>query len=312
VADGFGSDFRTGIATAKSGSRAATASGVVTIPEESVSMGEENSQTVDVHLRSMFRQSVDEGRARLDRDWLDLVTTGVVGGIDVSLGVLALLVVEEATGSPMLGSLAFVIGFIALTLGKSELFTENFLVPVAAVVARKASLGSLWRLWIGTAVANLIAGWLFAWVIVLAVPRVHQTAIEVAAFYPAMDDPALFALGVLAGVAITLMTWMERGAQSEFGKITAVSATAFLLAAAPLNHVIVVSIEMFVAIETGSAGYGYAEWARAAGWATAGNMVGGLVLVTSLRLAQVGGEEIRREREDEEPREDEASPQDEA
>ncbi len=280
-----------------------------TTPEERVSEGEE--QTVDVHLRSMFRKSVDEGRARLGRKWLDLLTTGLVGGIDVSLGVLALLVVEEATGSSMLGSLAFVIGFIALTLGKSELFTENFLVPVAAVVARKASLGSLWRLWVGTAVTNLIAGWLFAWVIVLAVPRIHQTAIEVGAFYPAMDDPALFALGVLAGVAITLMTWMERGAQSEFGKIVAVAGTAFLLAAAPLNHVIVVSIEMFVAIETGSAGYGYAEWARAAGWATVGNMVGGLVLVTSLRLAQVGGEEIRREREreDEEPREDAESPE---
>lgn len=277
-----------------------------------MSESEESSKPVDVHLRSMFRQSVDEGRARLGRSWLDLLATGLVGGVDVSLGVLALLVVEEATGSAVLGSLAFVIGFIALALGKSELFTENFLVPVAAVVARKSSMGSLFRLWVGTAVTNLVAGWLFAWIIVMGLPRIHQTAVEVGAFYPARSDSALFALAVLAGVAITLMTWMERGATSELGKLAAVSTTAFLLAAGPLNHVIVVSIEMFVAIETGSAEYGYAEWARVAGWATLGNMVGGLLLVTSLRLAQVGREEIQRERErgDEEPREDEESPED--
>ncbi len=258
---------------------------------------EEVSQPVDIKLLSMFRQSVDEGRARLDRSWADLLATGLVGGIDVSLGVLALLVVEEATGSPMLGSLAFVIGFIALTLGKSELFTENFLVPVAAVVARKSSVGSLLRLWVGTAVMNLVAGWLFAWILVLGLPRIHETAIEVGGFYPAMSDPALFGLGILAGVAITLMTWMERGATSEFGKLAAVSATAFLLAAGPLNHIIVVSIEMFVAIEAGAAAYGYADWARVAGWAVLGNMIGGLGLVTTLRLVQVGGTEIQRERE---------------
>lgn len=263
------------------------------MPEEG---GESGSPTVDVHLRSTFRKSVDEGRARLDRDWLDLASTGVVGGIDVSLGVLALLVVEEATGSPMLGSLAFTIGFIALTLGKSELFTENFLVPVAAVVARKASVRSLLRLWAGTAVMNLVAGWLFAWVLVIGLPRIHETAIEVGAFYPARSDAELFALGVLAGVAITLMTWMEHGAQSEFGKVVSVVVVAFLLAAGPLNHIVVVSIEMFVAIETGSAGYGYAEWARVAAWATLANAVGGLLLVTTLRFAQVGLEEIRRER----------------
>lgn len=258
--------------------------------------GGNGSPAVDVHLRETFRKSVDEGKARLDRTWLDLLSTGVVGGIDVSLGVLALLVVEHATGSTMLGSLAFTIGFIALTLGRSELFTENFLVPVAAVAARKASIGSLMRLWAGTAVMNLIAGWLFAWIIVLGLPRIHETAIEVGAFYPAKSDGELFALGVLAGVAITLMTWMEHGARSEIGKIVSVVVIAFLLAAAPLNHIIVVSIEMFVAIETGSAGYGYAEWGRVAGWATIGNALGGLVLVTSLRFAQVGMEEIRRER----------------
>ena len=58
---------------------------------------------------------------------------GVVDGCGV--GVFALLLVEHATDNSLLGALAFGIGFIALTLANSELFTENFLVPVAAVAA---------------------------------------------------------------------------------------------------------------------------------------------------------------------------------
>lgn len=50
----------------------------------------------------------------------------------------------------MVGSPAFTTGFIALTLANSELFTENFLVPVVAVAARKATPAALIRLWIGT------------------------------------------------------------------------------------------------------------------------------------------------------------------
>jgi formate-nitrite transporter family protein len=88
------------------------------------------------------------------------LTTGFVGGADVSLGVFALLIVRQATHDELLSALAFSIGFIALTLANSELFTENFLVPIVAVAAGKASLPDLLRLWVGTAVTNLAAGWL--------------------------------------------------------------------------------------------------------------------------------------------------------
>ena len=255
----------------------------------------DDESTSQEQLRTAFHRSVDEGVARLDRDWIELIATGLVGGMDVSLGILAMLVVEHATGSDMLGALAFTTGFLALTLGKSELFTENFLVPVAAVLARKASVLSLVRLWSVTAAMNLAGGWLFAWLFVLGLPRLHASALETASVYPAWGFARAMALGVLGGIAITLMTWMERSAKSEFGRIAAVSAIAFLLAAAPLNHVIVGSLEMFAAMHTGAASYGYGEWARVAALGGIANMVGGLLFVTTLRFAQVGGEQIRAE-----------------
>ena len=65
-----------------------------------------------------------------------LLSTGLLGGVDVGVGVLIYLVVDAETGNPLLASMAFTIGFVALLLANSELFTENFLVPVISVVAK--------------------------------------------------------------------------------------------------------------------------------------------------------------------------------
>jgi formate/nitrite transporter FocA (FNT family) len=98
-----------------------------------------------------------------------------------------------------------------------------------------------------------------------------------------------FATAVLGGAVITLMTWMERSSETEGAKIVAAVAAAFLLAAGSLNHVIVVSVEMFAGLHAG-APYGYLDWLGIASWAAFGNIVGGIGLVTVLRLVQVTGE----------------------
>lgn len=250
----------------------------------------------DEGLQSAFRRSVDDGQTRLGRSWPNLLATGFIGGIDIGIGVLALLVVEAETGSRVLGALAFGIGFIALMLGRSELFTENFLVPVAAVVARRSNLRSLIRLWVGTAVANLVGGYVVASLIMGALPNLRETAVKAARFYPELGIGwTSFSLAMVGGVVITVMTWMERGSHTEFGRIVAALSAGFLLAATPLNHVIVVSLEMFAALQVG-APFGYAAWAGVAAWAALGNLVGGLLLVTVLRLIQVGGGEISDQR----------------
>lgn len=82
----------------------------------------------------------------------------------MAFGVLALLAVERATGSALLGGVAFSIGFTALALGHSELFTEGFLVPVTVVAAGEARVRALLRLWVGTFVGYLAGGALSTWV----------------------------------------------------------------------------------------------------------------------------------------------------
>jgi len=62
-----------------------------------------------------FDRLVDEGQQRLGRSWSGVIATGLLGGLDVGVGVLALLLVEHATGNKLLGGLAFSIGFMALS-----------------------------------------------------------------------------------------------------------------------------------------------------------------------------------------------------
>lgn len=109
-------------------------------------------------VEEAFDRLVSEGSDRLARPLLPLLATGFLGGIDIGVGILASLVVDEKTGQPLLGAVAFSIGFIALLMARSELFTENFLVPVTARVAGRGSWSQLVRLWLVTLAANLAAG----------------------------------------------------------------------------------------------------------------------------------------------------------
>ncbi len=247
------------------------------------------------NVHQAFERAIDEGLARSERSWPSLCATGLVGGLDVGVGVLALLVVRAQTGSALVGALAFPVGFLALTLGNSELFTENFLVPVAALVAKRVTLGQLIRLWVTTLAANLAGGWVIAWLIANALPDVRTAAIDAASgYHVAGIGAASFASAVLGGMVITLLTWLQHSTNSVPAKIVAAYAFAFVLAAPPLAHSIVGSLEQFVALIQG-APFGYADWLGFLGWVVLGNTLGGVGLVTALRLVQVGRTKIEAE-----------------
>jgi formate/nitrite transporter FocA (FNT family) len=250
----------------------------------------------DPELEGTFQAAVEEGTLRLRRSLPTLLATGLVGGSDRAIGVIALIVVQHETGSKVLAALAFTIGFIALTLARGELFTENFLVPVTAIIAHQARARELARLWVGTGVMNLVGGWLVMALFMTSMPDLGATAVDVAELYPEMGASwQAFALAILGGAVITVMTWMERNCDTQGPRVVAAVAASFVLAVVPLNHVIVSSLEMFAALMAG-APFGYADYAVVTVWSMLGNTVGGLLLVTLVRLVQVGRGPIEQAR----------------
>ena len=241
---------------------------------------------VEDEIAESFDRIVGEGAQRLHRTWRAVLVTGTFGGIEVGLGVMAYLATMAETGSHLLAGLAFGIGFLTLLLAKSELFTEDFLVPITAVIAKEATAAQLAKLWGGTLVTNLTAGWAFMWLVVLAFPGLRATLIESGTHYADASLSAETAsLALLAGAVITLMTRMQHGAESVPGKIVAAFAGAYLLVGLQLFHSILDSLLIFGAIHAG-ADVSYLDWLKWFGYTVVLNVVGGVVLITALRLVR--------------------------
>ncbi len=259
---------------------------------------------VEDELKESFDKTIEEGAERLHRTTRNILVTGVFGGFEIGLGIMAYLAVMHETGNHLLAGLAFSIGLVALLLAHSELFTENFLMPVAAVVAKEGSIAQLAKLWAGTLVANLVGGWIFVWIVMQAFPQWTDTVSDSAHHY--VDAPfslQTVALAVLGGSTITLMSRMQQGTNNDVARIAATVIGGFLLAGLQLFHSILDSLLIFAAIHSG-ADISYEQWLGWFAYTLLFNMLGGLVLVTLLRLVRT--KELLENRRNEAPTDPEA------
>lgn len=242
-------------------------------------------------------EAADEGRERLDRSSADVFVTALIGGGEVSLGALGAMttmgaVLTEAGEVALpraltLGALAFPIGFLFVVLGRSELFTENFLIPVVSVYNGERSIGSLLGLWALSWLGNGIACAVTA--VLLSVPgTLDESIVNAYRVYAqhklALPFLGLFASAVLAGALMTVMTWILVAIREPMAKVAVIFATGYVLFSASLAHSIVGAAALFV----GAGGIAPAV-VQVLPWlvvATTGNVVGGVLLVTLFRVVQ--------------------------
>ena len=261
----------------------------------------QSDEPVEEELVEGFETMVEEGAERLTRTWRNLLITGLFGGIDVGIGILLFLAVKQATGSDLLAGAAFGFGLMALSLAHSELFTENFLVPVMAVLTRHSTWLQLLRFWSVTLVTNLAGGWLFTWLVVAAFPDFHD---ELAATGEKYLSGGLTvetaALALLAGSTITLGTRMSQGSSNEVVHVVIALVDGLLVVGLGMLHGALNSVIVFGAMHAG-ADISYGEWFLWLLWVIPLNMAGGLVIVTAPRLVRTL-ELIRKERAQQERR----------
>ena len=248
----------------------------------------------------IWNESLDEGERRLRRRWTALAATGFAGGADVFFSILVLAVVSaglhaalpEATAH-VLASLVFGVGFVFITLGRAELFTENFLVPVSAVVAGRGSWVALLRMWAITMVLNFAGLTLFAGIFAVEGVLDAETLQAAGRMAETLTDRsavAAFLSAVAAGTIMTLFTWVIAAADSTSARVSASLIVGFVLAAPALNHAVVGFGEVAFGLLAGTADATLVDLVRNTAIAIAGNVVGGVGLVFTTRVAQVRGE----------------------
>jgi formate/nitrite transporter FocA (FNT family) len=244
----------------------------------------------------IYARTREEGKRRLSRPVLELAATAILGGFDVAFGIAALVLTEAALAgrvgveaSRVAGAIAFGIGFVFVVVGKSELFTENFLVPITALERSRRSWLKLGELWFGTLMLNIAGGALLAVILTSngvlrqgaggAVDRLadHLTG------YGAWTG---FLSAIVAGALMTLMTWFVEGAAGTMGtRIVMAWLVGSVIALGTFNHAIVSTIELIFGLRY-DVGVSYADLFVNLGVSVAGNLAGGLALVTFVRSAQ--------------------------
>lgn len=241
----------------------------------------------------IYEETRKEGRRRLTRPPLELAATAVVGGFDVAVGVIAFALAASVVHGPasrLAGAIGFGIGFVFIVVGRSELFTENFLIPVAGLEQRRiGSWLKLGELWSVALVFNILGGTLIAVVATAQDVLPEGTSrefIKLADHITSRSTLPAFLSAVLAGALMTVMTWFVEGAADSIGvRIVMAWIIGAVIALGAFNHAIVGAIELAFGWRYG-ADVDVSQYLANLGLAVSGNLVGGLLLVTFVRSVQ--------------------------
>lgn len=244
----------------------------------------------------IFERTRREGERRLSRPTLELATTAIAAGVDIVFGIAALgtvsALVSKRYGTDLghvFGAIAFGVSFVFIVVGRSELFTENFLVPLAGIRrGERASWFKLVELWTVSPLMNILGGVMLILIVTTHGVMPHGTGAAVADAANKFDLNnflAAFMSAIAAGALITLMTWMVEGQESMGVRVAVAWIVGAVLALGNFNHIIVATLEIFAGIRWGA----HVPWSTLFtnfGTALLGNMIGGFAFVTFNRFSQ--------------------------
>jgi formate/nitrite transporter FocA (FNT family) len=242
--------------------------------------------------QDIYRQVATNARQELKRSNTSLGISGFGGGAFMGLSAMgtaiAVSLLGNTDGGHMISRMFYPLGFIVVIIGRSQLFTENTLYPVALVLAEKREFWNTLRLWSVVLPANVAGAFGFAvlasWTpaidpaFVGSLSQLGQHAIDHSA-------SAVFWSGVIGGWIIALTAWLVSSSHSITGSVAVIWLLTYVVGLGNFAHCIVSSCEIFVTILTH-----HAPWIAYPKWffpAVMGNICGGVGLVTILEYGQV-------------------------
>ncbi|HEX4005553.1 MAG TPA: formate/nitrite transporter family protein [Acidobacteriaceae bacterium] len=239
----------------------------------------------------IYEQVSRNGRRELQRPALALAVSGLVGGLTMGLTGLSVSVVQGQLGTApwaqFVSLLLYPVGFMAVILGRAQLFTENTLYPVALILAERRYVWRTLRLWAIVFPSNIAGAFLFAELAArtkaLQPATLHAlTQLGVAA--AAHGPRPIFWSGVVGGWMIAMVAWMVSGSHSITGSVAVIWVLTFIVGLGHFAHCVATSGEILAAVLNHGIPLGaYFRWLLPA---TCGNVAGGVVLVTLLEYGQ--------------------------
>ncbi len=242
----------------------------------------------------IFAQVERNARYELARPNLALAISGVLGGLTMGLTSLGVSIAQAELGTShraeFISMLLYPMGFMAIIVGRGQLFTENTLYPVALVLSERKHVWRTLRLWSVVLSTNVLGALLFA---MLAVktgalrPEYVESMTRIGLTAAAVHPGQVFWSAVFGGWIIALMAWMVSGSHSITGSVALIWVLTFVVGLGHFAHCIATSGEILAAVLNHQlAALSYLHWLMLA---VLGNITGGVLLVTLLEYGQVEG-----------------------
>jgi len=232
-----------------------------------------------------------EGTEELERPLSSVAWSGLAAGLTIGCSMLGdgLLrtALPDAPWRDLIAGFGYSLGFLFVTMGRQQLFTETTLTVTLPYLHGTHRVGEVARYWAIVFISNIVATLFFA--AVLSIPNLFApdairsfTELGMHAVEPGFLGVLVKA--VFAGWLIALMVWLMPAAGSA--RFLVIVAVTWLISVAKFSHVIAGSAEgAFAAFHGAISAADYLVGFLIP--ALIGNSIGGVVFVAMLNHAQV-------------------------
>lgn len=234
-----------------------------------------------------------EGHDELNRTNRALLWSGISAGMLISLSVLGEAIfrtyLPDTGWRFLVENLGYSLGFIAVIMGRMQLFTENTITTVLPVMQERSwgILGRVARLWAVVLGANVIGAFAAAALFVFTPaipPEVLPSMVELSEHATGMPPAVGFWRAIPAGVIVALIVWMLP--EADEAAFFLILTFTWLIAAGDFTHIVAGSVEMAVLVLQGSLGATQAIFGFFLP-VLAGNIIGGTLIFTLVAWGQV-------------------------
>jgi formate-nitrite transporter family protein len=253
---------------------------------------ESTPETRRLTAAEIFKAAIENARDELRRSNQKLAFSGVAGGLTMGLTGLAVASIRalegHGPGQQIAPFLLYPIGFIAVIIGRAQLFTENTLYPVVLVLDERRHVVRTLRLWGVVFSSNVFGALLFALLAVKSPalrPDIHSQLIQLGQEASLGSASYFFWSGIIGGWLIALVAWTVTASHWTIGQIAMVYALTFVVGIGRFAHCIAGSGEILSAVVSGA--LPLADYFRWLIPATLGNICGGVLMVSLLNYGQV-------------------------
>ncbi|APE41981.1 transporter (formate/nitrite transporter family protein) [Sulfitobacter alexandrii] len=234
-----------------------------------------------------------DGEEELARTKRSLIWSGIAAGMLISLSVLGEAIfrahLPDTSWRPLLENLGYSLGFLAVIMGRMQLFTENTITTVLPIMQERSvySLLSMTRLWIIVLTANVVGAFAAAalFEFTSAIPEETFAAIiSLSEHATGMGASQSFWRAIPAGVIVALIVWMLP--QADEAAFFLILTFTWLIAAGDFTHIVAGSVEMAVLLMRGDLPIMQAIFGFFLP-VLAGNIIGGTIIFSLVAWGQV-------------------------